>query len=100
MAFVAPHGAFATSPAAQGTLIVSKRPHITKAFGLMFLGFPLNVRVVRLVQLSNALFSISVTLDGQLVRASVGQLLNAYIPIEVIPGGKLLRARFEQLRNV
>ena len=76
IAFVAPQGALATVPSAQGTLIVVRFVQSEKALEAILFGIPLNVSVCRLVQ-----------------------PLNADLPILVIPFGRELRARWVQPLN-
>lgn len=50
VALVAPHGALATAPFAQGTLMVVRLEHSLNAVEWMVFGVPSNVILVRLVQ--------------------------------------------------
>ena len=73
VAFVAPQGAFATSPLAHGTFIVFKFVHPLKAFEAIEFGLPWNVIEVNPVHLENALPPTLVIPLGKLVKASFEQ---------------------------
>lgn len=73
MAFVAPHGAFATSPSAHGTLIVVRLVHPSNIGPSIVVGFPVNVIDVKPVQPLNARLLILVSPLGNEVRANLIQ---------------------------
>lgn len=54
VALVAPHGALATAPSAQGTLMVVRFVQFWKALDAILVGVPRNVKEVRPVQRENA----------------------------------------------
>ena len=73
VAFVAPHGAFATAPSTHGTLITVRLVQLLKESDAIEVGVPLNVNVVKLEQLEKAVLTIVVTLSGKLVNANLVQ---------------------------
>ena len=71
---VAPHGAFATEPSAQGTFIVVRFVQPLNAAELIVVGVPSNVIEVKPEQFWNAPLPIEVILDGNLNEAIFSHL--------------------------
>ena len=99
VALVAPQGALATAPSAQGTLIVVRLVQPWNEFERIELGVPSNVSEVKLPQSQKAILPIAVIPEGKLVKANFLQEEKALLPITVIPEGKAVKDKLLQPEN-